>query len=58
MFEILFPASAHMCMQADTGSSHEKQRCMAAFTNFGDKREYIQFLEQELEHTKYVGVLL
>ena len=26
---------------------------MAAFTDFGDKRDYIEFLEKELEQAKY-----
>ena len=33
--------------------SFQKQRYMAAFTDFGDKREYIEFLEKELEQAKY-----
>ena len=33
--------------------SFQKQRYMAAFTDFGDKREYIEFLEKELEQAEY-----
>ena len=39
-------------VQADV-ESFQKQRYMAAFTDFGDKREYIEFLEKELEQAKY-----
>ena len=39
-------------MQSDV-ESFQKQKYMAAFTDFGDKREYIQFLEKELEQAKY-----
>ena len=39
-------------VQSDV-ESFQKQKYMAAFTDFGDKREYIQFLEKELEQAKY-----
>ncbi len=43
-------------LQAEV-AGYERQRCMSAFTDFGDKKEYIQFLERELEQHRYAEIV-
>ena len=37
---------------ADSVSFQDKRNLMSAFVDFGDKAEYIQFLEQEIDQGK------
>ena len=38
--------------QAESDSAQQQMKCVSAFVDFGNKTEYIQFLEQELEQVK------
>ena len=38
--------------QAEAANAQQQRKCMSAFVDFGNKAEYIQFLEQELEQVK------
>ena len=38
--------------QAEGGGAQQHRKCVSAFVDFGNKTEYIQFLEQELEQVK------
>lgn len=38
--------------KVEINSTQERSKGMAAFVDFGNKTEYIQFLEQELERAK------
>ena len=41
-------------LQVAAVSVQERQKCVSAFVDFGSKKEYIQFLEQELEQARLV----
>ena len=38
--------------QAEAATAQQQRKCASAFVDFGNKAEYIQFLEQELEQVK------
>lgn len=43
---------------ADSTSVQDRRKLMSAFVDFGDKAEYIQLLEQEIDQAKWVESVL